>query len=146
MGFDAYPVFEVAARVVLICRKPFEGCFGPLASIVAAIGDHEIRRVIGECFFLFCAPIFAALLKGVLEGNEVIDVDARSLGVNLGNVIVVPFAFENDASFCVHLYRFPRANLKDLSARVEAVSIGVDPVLPLFAVVARGCLRGDRRF
>lgn len=57
--------------------------------------------VVGESLFLFTGPGSAAMVVGVFEGDDVIDVNLVGTGMNFIVIEVVPFAGCDDAVFIV---------------------------------------------
>jgi hypothetical protein len=74
-GFDGGLAGDVLASEGLVWRQPGGCIFVALCTVGGAIGSHEVQCIIGEFLALVCVELLRALLPGVAEGDNVVDLD-----------------------------------------------------------------------
>jgi hypothetical protein len=74
-GIDGSLAGDVLASESWIWRKPCSCIFVTFGTVGRAIGGHEIQRVVGEFLALVSIELLCALLPGIAEGNDMVDLD-----------------------------------------------------------------------
>ena len=74
-GHDGSLAGDVLAPESFVRREPCSCIFVAFGTVGRAVGSHEVQRVTGEILALIGAKLLCALLPGVTEGDDVVDLD-----------------------------------------------------------------------
>ena len=77
LALDGDLAGDVGAAERLVRRQPGGGVPVALAAVGVRVDGEQVQRVVGERDALGCGPLLRALLPGVRERDDVVDVDLR---------------------------------------------------------------------